>query len=172
MFICLLSAGQFFFARPSPTAIHILLTPSISPPLNHFPLPPPHHGRPHPHNPASSKARPGRSLLFGESAPAELRVRPRVKPASRPGNIEKRAGHGRESILWLIRTSRKWREVTAKEDRRARLMVDSEPLPGPFPRPPAACFLHPRWVAYVSSPPRDDPKISAHSTSTAKVCLD
>src|SRR6202040_194341 len=93
----------------------------------------------------------------------------------RPGNIEKRAGHGRESILWLIRTSRKWREVTAKENRREQLMVDSEPLPGPFPRPPAACFLQPRWVAYVSSPPRDDPKIHTaqrqYSRVVRQVCV-
>ena len=49
----------------------------------------------------------------------------RAKRTSRPGNIEKRAGHGRESILWLIRTSREWRKVTVKGNRRARLTVDS-----------------------------------------------
>ena len=34
-------------------------------------------------------------------------VRALGKRASRPGHIEKRAGHGRESILWLIRASAK-----------------------------------------------------------------
>jgi hypothetical protein len=45
-------------------------------------------------------------------------VRARAKRTSRPGYIEKRAGHGRESILWLIRTSRERREVTVNGNRR------------------------------------------------------
>ena len=53
--------------------------------------------------------------------------------ASRPGNIEERAGHGGESILWLIRTSRERREVTAKGNRRARLKVDSDTFLRPQP---------------------------------------
>ena len=57
---------------------------------------------------------------------ARVEIRRASLEVSRPGNIEKRAGHGRESILWLIRTSRKWREVTAKGNRRAQLPVDLE----------------------------------------------
>ena len=76
-------------------------------------------------------------------------VNPRLcrKQASRPGNIEERAGHGGESILWLIRTSRERREVTAKGNRRARLKVDSDT----FLRPqPPASFTPGGLLTYAS----------------------
>ena len=101
-----------------------------------------------------SAVKPGRADRRSQENPRRRRpgVRPRVPLASRPRDIVKRAGHGRESILWLIRTSRERREVTAKGNRRAQWMVDSDT----FLRPSAACFLHPRRVAYVRRPPRDD----------------
>jgi len=61
----------------------------------------------HPHNPNVVRACAGRSLLFGK-------IRARVKSGlAASEKLRKGAGHGRESILWLIRTSRKRREVTA-----------------------------------------------------------
>ena len=79
------------------------------------PLTPRH---PLPHNPDVVRACAGRSLLFGRirvrGTWARSQERSRVKRARRPGNIEKRAGHGRESILWLIQTSRERREETRK----------------------------------------------------------
>ena len=107
--------------------------------------PPPHHAN---CKRSSCVARPIVSSLV-ESASAKP---VRAKRASRPGNIEKRAGHGRESILWLIRASRERRKVTAKGNRSAQLPVDSEAFLRPVPaqaspssgsnKQIAACFLH------------------------------
>ena len=120
VFIRLLSVGQFFFA------VHILPTPpSLTPSItSDFQLRPTRR----PSRIIQPAVKPGRADRRSLVNPRQRNsgVRSRAKQASRPGNIEKRAGHGRESILWLIRTSRKWREVTAKGNRRAQLPVDLE----------------------------------------------
>ena len=118
VFIRLLSVGQFFFA------VHILPTPpSLTPSTtSDFRLRPTRR----PSRIIQPAVKPGRADRRSLVNPRQRNsgVRSRAKQASRPGNIEKRAGHGRESILWLIRTSRKWREVTAKEigERNCRLI--------------------------------------------------
>ena len=114
--------ANFFRSRQSHPLPHL-----HSPLLQSLPACPARPFHPHPHNPNVVRACAGRSLQFGE-----IRAR-RKKRASRPGNIEKRAGHGRESILWLIRTSRKRREVTVKGNRRAQLTVDSDTFLRPEP---------------------------------------
>ena len=53
--------GPIILRAPLLAAVHLVLTSSISPPLNHFPLQLPTTHRPHAHNPTSSKARPGQS---------------------------------------------------------------------------------------------------------------
>ena len=121
------SVGKYFsvfaFTRPPSSPFPDFLTTS------HFQLPTPRLPTPI----IQPAVKPGRADRRSLVNPRLCRIQ-----ASRPGNIEERAGHGGESILWLIRTSRERREVTAKGNRRAQLPVDLETFLRPEPEPTLA----------------------------------